>query len=112
LLARAERDMPGAAAAYEQAVLLDPTDVVIRLAHAQSLFDAGRLDSAAAEVRRVIAAESMWASPYLLLARTLERGGKQAEARPEYERYLARTTRADPQARPIRTRLGIAQPPE
>lgn len=106
-LSRASRQHGQAATEYAQAVELAPGDGHLRYLYAQTLFDLQRYEAAAAELARVIALEPHWAAPHFLLGRVRERQGREAEAYPHYERYVAMASPKDPQAKNMKFRLEL-----
>jgi tetratricopeptide (TPR) repeat protein len=106
-LSRAARQHARAADAFAQAIELAPEDGHLRYLHAQALFDLQRYTGAHEELLRVIALEPHCAAPHYLLGRVAERSGKEVEAYPHYERFVAQASAKDPVAVRMRQRLAL-----
>jgi tetratricopeptide (TPR) repeat protein len=112
-LSRAARQHAQAAGEFAQAIDLAPEDGHLRYLHAQTLFDLQRYTGAREELLRVIALEPYYAAPHYLLGRIAERSGKEAEAYPHYERFVALASGKDQVAVRMRQRLELrARAPE
>lgn len=106
-MSRAARQHAQAATEYAQAIELAPGDGQLRLLHAQTLFDLQRYEGAAGEATKAAELEPHWAAPHFLLGRIRERQGRDAEAIPHYQRFVALASRKDPQAGSIRMKLEL-----
>ena len=92
-VALAQGDSAMALQELDLAAQIATTDAPILEKYAVALAAAGRLDDAAAALRRAIAAEPHYCRPYLYLARLLEIQGKNGEAAEQYRAFVARAPR-------------------
>jgi tetratricopeptide (TPR) repeat protein len=104
-VSRAQRNNVQAESEYSLAVELAPGDGVLRLWHAQVLFDLQRYADADAEVVKAIALEPLWPAPLHLLGRIRERQGREEEAYAAWAKYVAMAPAADAAARALKPRL-------
>lgn len=104
-ISRAAGDVATAVQEYEFALVLAPSDPVIRLWYAEALFAAGRDDEAVLEGERVAAAAPEWAAPHLTVGRAHERRGRRDEALMSFAAFLERSARSDPEAPAVRARF-------
>lgn len=109
-LSRVQRNNAQAEGEYALAVELAPDDGVLRLWHAQVLFDLQRHGDAEAELTRAMALEPYWPAPLHLLGRVRERQGRMDEAFDAWEKYLAMAPAGDQVAKTLRIRVD-ARPP-
>ena len=86
---RARRQRAAAREAFEAALALDPDQPEARFNLANLVLEAGDLELAVAEFRRVLQADPDFADAHYNLAVALERLGGRAQARAHLERYLA-----------------------
>lgn len=104
-VSRVQRNNVQAESEYSLAVELAPSDGVLRLWHAQVLFDLQRYADADAEVVKAIALEPLWPTPLHLLGRIRERQGREAEAYDAWAKYVAMAPAGDAAARALKPRL-------
>ncbi len=104
-VSRIQRNNIQAEGEYSLAVELAKGDGVLRLWHAQVLFDLQRDAEAEAEVLRAIAIEPMWPAPQHLLGRLRERQGRMDDAYAAWEKYVTMAPAGDAAARALKTRL-------
>ncbi len=106
-LSSAARQHAQAATEYEQALQIEPEDGYLHYLHAQTLFALQRYEGAATALTQAIALEPHFAAPHYLMGRVRERQGREADAYPHYERFVALATAKDPQAKSMRLRLEL-----
>jgi tetratricopeptide (TPR) repeat protein len=92
---------------YGLATETEPNDVVLIVGHAKALRQARRRIEAAAEFRKAIAMEPLYAEPYYLLGGTLEELGDKPGAVEAYTQFLAHATRYDPRRGSIELKLPV-----
>jgi predicted Zn-dependent protease len=83
----------------------DPNDVLFTVLRARVLRQALRHEEAAAEFRKAIAMEPLYAEPYYLLGVTLEEFGDRAGAAEAYAQFLAHASRYEPRRGAVELRL-------
>jgi predicted Zn-dependent protease len=106
LLARARRDVLGAAEEYGRAAELAGEHPLLDFEYGAALVDAGRPDEAVPILARAVRREPSWAAARLQLARAHDGMGSVPEALAAYERYLRVAPRsAAPVAEAVRLRM-------
>lgn len=106
-VSRVQRNNVQAESEYSLAVELASGDGVLRLWHAQVLFDLQRFADADAEVAKAIALEPQWPAPLHLLGRIRERQGREDEAYVAWAEYVAMAPANDAAARALKSRLDV-----
>jgi len=85
-------------------------DAALRTAYGFVLAAAGRTADGLGELRKAIALEPYFARPYALLGDVLAAQNKLADARVQYQEFLARAPRGDPQRPDIEANLAGIPP--
>ena len=80
---------------YEEALVIDSTDVVVLHHYALALMRTGRLGEAATALRKATALEPFYAAPWLQLGRVLDRRKDVDGARAAYRQYVATAPRSE-----------------
>lgn len=106
-LDRAARRHADAAGEFSQAVALAGDDGYLHYLHAEVLFDLRRYAAAASALEQAIALEPWYALPHYLMGRVRERQGREDDAYPHYERFVALSTAGDSRAKSMRLRLRL-----
>ena len=79
---------------YQQALELNPSDLVTRYNFALVLMNAGQRDQAVELLKAVVEAEPYFAAPWYYLARILDVQGKHAEAMTYYTGFIPRAPKS------------------
>lgn len=106
-LSRAARQHAQAVSEYETALELEPNDGYLHFLHAAALFDLQRYEAAATAAAKATELEPYYAAPHFLLGRSRERQGRESEAYPHFERFVALAPAKDPQAKSMKYRLEL-----
>ena len=109
-VSRVQRNNVQAEGEYALAVELAPNDGVLRLWHAQVLFDLQRYLDADAELAKAMVLEPHWPAPLHLLGRVRERQGRMDDAYDAWTKYIAMAPAADQVAKTLKIRVD-ARPP-
>jgi tetratricopeptide (TPR) repeat protein len=101
----AKNDTAAALLEMDLAVQLQPDDPVLRYGYATMLVTARRDGDAAAQLKKSIAADPYYSSPYMLLARISDIEDYTDEAVSEYRQFVSLAPRFDAQLPAARARL-------
>ena len=104
-LALADHDTATAISEYDLAVQIQGADPVTRYQMGKLLAATGRHPEAAEQFQAAIAADSLYAPPYVALGRAYEALGRIAEAQARYRSFLAHANHRDPELVWARDRL-------
>jgi len=109
-LALQQGDTTTALSELELASQLGPGDAPLHFMFAYVLATLQRNEEAERELRKAIALEPYFARPYALLGDVLAAQNKLADARVQYQEFLARAPRGDPQRPDIESNLAGIPP--
>ena len=104
-LAFSTGDAASALADYEAALVIAPSDALLRYRHGLALSRLGRLDEAVASMRMAIDREPFYAAPWLELGRILDHQGDVEGALAAYSGFMKRAPEQDRGLAHARTRL-------
>ncbi|HEU0014560.1 MAG TPA: tetratricopeptide repeat protein [Longimicrobium sp.] len=109
LISLAEGDTAAAVAALELATQVATVEPSVSYMFANVLAQAGRLDDAAAQLEKTIAAAPHYAAPHALLGLVRDHQGNAAAAVAAYQGFLARAPRADARRPQLEARVAALQ---
>jgi hypothetical protein len=103
--ALAQNDTATALSEMDLAVQIRGDDPVLRYIYGYALGTSGKFGDAEVQLRKAIAVDPVFATPYHILGQVLESEGKWSDAAAQYESFLMKASQADPRRKEAADRL-------